>query len=405
MLTGIFWLAAPFNKKAKLSLQGRKDSRSSIKGVFTKNDRVVWVHCASLGEFEQGRPIIEEVKKQYPHYKIAVTFFSPSGYEVRKNYELADWIGYIPFDTRNKVRAFVKELNPEIVYFVKYEFWHNLIRASRKHGAKLYLVSGIFRKDQQFFKSYGRWFCESLRCFDKLFIQNKASADLLDSIGIKHYEVSGDTRFDRVIQIAERSKNFPLIEEFSRDNKVIIGGSTWNPDEEIISEYFNKKYINMPDLKVVIAPHEFDEKRIEDIKSKFKDEVCTIDELEQNGNTSCRVLIINRFGMLSAIYKYAFMAHIGGGFGKSIHNLPEAAVYGIPLSFGPRNDKFQEAQALKQCGGGMEVNDPAEYEEFMSKIISDNTLYKKLCNSSKDYIYHNQGATEKIISQTIKNNE
>ncbi|MFV0483157.1 MAG: 3-deoxy-D-manno-octulosonic acid transferase [Bacteroidales bacterium] len=401
MLAGIFWFAALFNKKARLSLRGRKESRHSIKGVFGKADRVVWVHCASLGEFEQGRPIIEKIKEQYPHYKIAVTFFSPSGYEVRKNYELADWIGYIPFDTRSRVEAFVKELNPELVYFVKYEFWHNLIRAAKRHGAKLYLVSGIFRKNQSFFKFYGKWFRESLKCFDKLFVQNEASSKLLKSIRIENCEICGDTRFDRVIQIAERSKDFPLIEEFSQNNKVVIGGSTWPPDEDIISEYFNRKCVDIPDLKVIIAPHEFDSKRIEAIKSRFKGSVCTIDELERNNNTSCRVLIVNCFGMLSSIYKYAFMAHVGGGFGKSIHNLPEAAVYGIPVSFGPRNEKFQEAQALKECGGGIEVSNYVEYEEFMSKVISDYAMYKELCNSSKDYIYRNQGATTKIVSETV----
>lgn len=397
---GTFHIATLVNKKARLGIQGRRESKQSIRGVFGKNDRVVWVHCASLGEFEQGRPIIEEIKKQHPYYKIVITFFSSSGYEIRKNYELADWIGYIPFDTKKRVDLFIRELNPELAYFVKYEFWHNLIRSAKNHGTKLYLVSGIFRRDQIFFKFYCKWFQRTLKCFERLFIQDETSAKLLDSIGLNNYEICGDTRFDRVIQIAENSNEFPLIDEFCKNFKVIIGGSTWEPDEDIISMYFNRNYEKQTALKVIIAPHEFNDKRIEEIRRKFKGDVCTIDELETSGNTTCRVLIINRFGMLSSIYKYAFMAHIGGGFGKSIHNLPEAAVYGIPVSFGPNNKKFKEAQDLKDCRGGEEVNKPLEYEEFVDKLFANEELYKSSCTSSKNYIYANRGATKKIISSS-----
>jgi len=332
-------LVAPFNTKAKLWVEGRKNWEKKITDKIKPGDRTMWIHCASLGEFEQGRPVIEAIKKEIPGIKVVLTFFSPSGYEIRKNYAGADCIIYLPSDTTGNSSKFIKLVNPEFVIFVKYEFWSNYISAVYENSIPLYLVSGIFRPSQSFFKWYGSFFRKMLRKFEKIYVQDQRSQELLKSIGLTNSEVAGDTRFDRVKQLTGTARDIPQLEQFRGKERMFLAGSSWKPDEEIIARYINSS----PDkMKWVFAPHEIDLPHIERLEKLFTVKVVRFSRFDDN-SADARVLIIDNIGMLSSAYKYAYIAAIGGGFGKGIHNILEPACWGIPVLFGPKYKKFKEA--------------------------------------------------------------
>lgn len=388
-------LAAPFSKRAALLVKGRKTVWDTLGGVSLEGD-VIWVHCASLGEFEQGRPLIEAIRKKNPSYKIVLSFYSPSGYEVRKNYKEADVVCYLPSDTRANAKRFISTVNPRMVFFVKYEYWYNYFRELKEVGTPLYLVSAIFRKDQIFFKWYGGWFRKILNNVKCFYIQDEKSAALLDGIGIKAYIVAGDTRFDRVAAIAAAANPIPVVENFATGAKVLVAGSTWPADEQIIASYINN---SAKDVKLIIAPHMVDESHIQQLERRFALPVCRYTKVKGEIGADVRVLIIDTIGLLSAIYRYGSVAYLGGGFGKGIHNTLEAATYGMPVIFGPRHHKFKEAIDLKEKGAGFSINDSVEFGNLMERLWDDENkdYLKKSGEAALEYVQSMCGATEEIL--------
>ncbi len=372
---------------------------SILREGIHSDDRVVWFHASSLGEFEQGRPIMERLHKNHPEYKILLTFFSPSGYEVRKNYEHAGVVCYLPFDTKRAVRRFLDAAHPEIAIFIKYEFWYFFLSRLHKRGARVYSVSSIFRDEQIFFKY--KWAAKVLRQFDHFFVQNSHSADLLKGIGITDVTVSGDTRFDRVLDIKKQSSDLPLVKIFKDGKQVFVAGSSWEPDEQIYIPYFEAH----PEWKLVIAPHKIEEERLMRLINSLTGRKCVryteMKELLDKGDNDSEirlrdadVLIVDCFGKLSSIYRYGEIALVGGGFGAGIHNVPEAAVYGIPVLFGPNNRKFREAQALKKRGGAFEISDKESFSSIMDYLISDTAKLNQAGKIAGEYINGNAGAAE-----------
>ena len=396
--------AAIFNKKARKMVVGIAQTYTLLRRHIKKTDRVVWFHAASLGEFEQGRPLMERLRMERPEYKILLTFFSPSGYEVRKDYEGADLVCYLPFDTPGNALSFLRLAHPEIAVFIKYEFWTNYLTTCRRKGIKVYSVSSIFRPDQHFFKWYGS--LKPIRQFTHLFVQNETSRKLLEEHGISNVTVVGDTRLDRVIAIKEAAAPLPLVEQFAGDAPCFIAGSSWGPDEEIYIPYFAQHR----DWKLIIAPHVISETHLKDIEKLLDDNGIShirYTLLEQDGSLKSegsRALIVNCFGKLSSIYRYGKVALVGGGFGVGIHNVPEAAVYGIPVIFGPNNQKFREAQALKACGGSFEYQDDESFAAIMDKFISSPADLQKAGQAAGDYINANAGAADKCFSAIFKSN-
>ena len=380
-----------------------------------KTDRVVWFHAASLGEFEQGRPLMERLRRECPEYKILLTFYSPSGYEVRKDYEGADLVCYLPFDTPGNALSFLRLAHPEIAIFIKYEFWTNYLITCRRKGIKIYSVSSIFRPDQYFFKwhMFGKYpTLKPLRQFNHLFVQNESSKKLLAEYGITNVTVVGDTRLDRVIAIKNAAAPLPLVEQFAGDAPCFIAGSSWGPDEEIYIPYFAKH----KDWKLIIAPHVISETHLKDIEKLLEDNGFShvrYTELEASPNglpimgemsegQRGSSLIINCFGKLSSIYRYGKVALVGGGFGVGIHNVPEAAVYGVPVLFGPNNEKFREAQALKACGGSFEYQDDASFAALMDNFINNPEALQKAGEAAGSYINANAGAADKCFNAIFK---
>lgn len=388
-------LAALFgHKKAERLIEGHREIFSSLeKGIKEGND-YVWFHASSLGEFEQGRPLIEKFRATHPEYRVVLTFFSPSGYRSARNYQQADVVCYLPFDTPANVRRFLDIVNPKMVFFVKYEFWLNYLSALKKRNIPTYIVSSIFRKEQVFFRWWGGFYRKALHCFTHLFVQNESSKELLASIGVKNVTVVGDTRFDRVAKIAEQAHLLPLVASFVEDGKkIFIAGSSWGPDEDVYIPYFNRT----PGWKLIIASHEVNEERIKQIEEQVRG-LCvrytqaTIEEVR-----SAKCLIIDCFGLLSSIYRYGTVAYVGGGFGVGIHNVLEAAVYGIPVFFGPNNYKFQEAQQLKACGGGIEISSRAEFEEKIAAMDKDSSVIENAGDAAGKYVSQNAGASARIF--------
>ncbi len=386
-------LVAGFNSKAKLRSEGVKLTFQKLKAFDSEN--VIWVHCASLGEFEQGRPLIEKIKDNFPDYKIALSFFSPSGYEIRKNYEKADIVFYLPADTMKNAENLVSLLNPKFVFFIKYEFWYRYLRELKNRQIPAYLISGIFRKNQIFFKIYGSFFRNILKSFTHLFVQNDNSADLLNKIGIKNVSITGDTRFDRVIEIAQKRKKFEIIEKFIDGKFVFIAGSTWKPDEEIIFDFINTQDIE--EIKFIIAPHEVKNDNIKRILNLTDKKIIRYSECDIENVDDARVMIIDNIGMLSSLYAYADVAYIGGGFGSGIHNTLEAAVFGIPVIFGPKYHKFDEAKELIKRKAGFSVSKKSEFEELFLKFTYDSDFRKQCGENAEKYINENTGASEKIL--------
>lgn len=393
-----------FNAKVRKMWRGERDAFRVLRQKVDPAARYVWFHAASLGEFEQGRPLMEQLRREHPELKILLTFFSPSGYEVRKDYEGADIVCYLPLDTISNARRFLRIIRPEKAFFIKYEFWYNYLHILKHRGVPVYSVSSIFRPDQVFFKWYGRQYGRVLNCFTHFFVQNEQSCELLKSIGITNVTITGDTRFDRVLQIRDAAKRLPVLEMFiDKHPHVFVAGSSWPPDEEIFIRYFKEH----PEWKLVIAPHVIGDDHLRQIEKAVAGRRCVRYTTAANDRTfsdatgelisDADVLIINCFGLLSSIYRYATVAYVGGGFGVGIHNTVEAAVWGVPVIFGPNNQKFQEAQELKACGGGIEINSYDDFSQTMDRFAADATALEQAGAAAGNYVKHHSGATDKIL--------
>lgn len=387
-------LASPFNRKARLWLTGRKGWEESLAEKIKPGDKNIWIHCASLGEFEQGRPVIEALRERAPRYNIVLTFFSPSGYEVRKDYKHAGPVCYLPVDTPRNAKKFVQIVNPLFVIFVKYEFWKNYISELGEKDIPLYLISAIFRQDQHFFRWYGAYFRGILKRVTHFFVQDGRSAELLKGIGIGNVTLAGDTRFDRVMQISAAAGDIPVIDDFRGGGKLFLAGSSWREDEEIIAEYIGR---HPGKLKWVFAPHEVERSNISRLERLFKVKTVRFSEYGE-GSSDARVLIMDNVGMLSSAYRYAFVAAIGGGFGKGIHNILEAACWGVPVLFGPNYRKFREAVDLIKSGGAVSFSDYEGFEGALDRWISDDNHYRKASEKAGHYVKENTGATGKIVT-------
>ena len=417
-------IASLFNKKMRKMWRGQRKAISYLKANVEDGARYVWFHAASLGEFEQGRPIMEQLRREHPEYKILLTFFSPSGYEVRKNYEGADLICYLPVDTIVNARRFLRAVRPEMAFFIKYEFWYNYLHILKHRQVPLYSVSSIFRPDQIFFRWYGRQYSRVLKCFTRFFVQNDISRELLASIGITAVDVTGDTRFDRVLQIKEAAKQLPVVSNFceyniadnpdddlvyacagfTRPAGVFVAGSSWPPDEDIFIRYFlEHKKFGYGKWKLIIAPHVIDEDHLTQIEQKLQG--CKVVRYTKAKTDSsiqqADVLIIDCFGLLSSIYRYGTVAYVGGGFGVGIHNLPEAAVWGIPVFFGPNNARFQEAQELKGNSGGIEISSYDDFARQMDELSAHPEDLRQRGEAAGDYVKERAGATAKILNSVF----
>jgi len=386
-------LASLWNPKAKLWTTGRKNVFERMARAISPSDRIVWIHVASLGEFEQGRPLMEQIRKQYPEFKILLTFFSPSGYEVRKDYKGADYIFYMPIDTPRNVGRFLDIAHPEIAVFVKYEFWLNYLRQLKARGARTYVISSIFRRNSIFFRSYGFLWRQALDAFDRIFVQNEESRELLHGIGFDNVIVAGDTRFDRVAAIAEAVKRIDAIETFKGDAPLFIAGSTWRPDEEILMELI----ADNPRIKFVIAPHEMDEVRINRIMTQTCGRAVRYTHCDAQSLARSQVLILDTVGILASVYRYASWAYIGGGFGVGIHNTLEAATFALPIAFGPNYAKFKEARDMVALGAATKVESAEELKRWFAPLRDDSVLRAKVSSTAKDYTVKNQGATSLIM--------
>ncbi len=398
ILTLLFSILSPFNKKASLWFKGRRLWREKLRENLNPQERKLWIHCSSLGEFEQGRPIIEGIKETHPELKIILTFFSPSGYENRKSYSEADYICYLPADIKSNARDFISLVNPEFVIFVKYEFWNNYITELHNRDIPLYLVSAIFRPDQHFFRWYGAFFRKMLKKIDKIFVQDQRSVELLRSIGIDNAILAGDTRFDRVVKIAATAGDIPQLEQFRGGEKMFLAGSSWRRDEEIISQYINKFPGRM---KWVFAPHEIDKSNIERLENLFDEKVIRFSEFTLSA-TDSRVLIIDNIGMLSSAYKYASIAEVGGGFGSGIHNILEPACWKIPVLFGPNHKEYKEAVDLIAEDGAMTFDSFGGFSAILDRLLSDGNYYLKSAAKAGEYISKNTGATGRILVEIFR---
>ena len=395
-------LVSPFNKKAKKMLAGQKDTFSILKNQLDPDASYIWFHAASLGEFEQGRPLIEKIRKEKPEYKILLTFFSPSGYEVRKNYPEADIVCYLPFDHVWNARKFLALVKPVMAIFIKYEFWLNYLNQLKLLNIPTYIISAIFRPTQVFFHWYAFRYRKVLKNYNRLFVQDQQSLDLLKKFDILNASVAGDTRFDRVYEIFEQRKELALIEKFlnhTEKEKVLtlVAGSTWIKDEDILIPYFNQH----PEIKLIIAPHEIDAQRIEALKSRITRPVLSYSHAKEDNINDADCLIIDCIGLLSSVYRYGELAYVGGGFGKGIHNILEAAVYGIPVIFGPNYDKFKEAKELIACSGAIAVKDKDDFVYRINDFLSYSELTRKYGKSAKEYVFSNLGATQNIYGVII----
>lgn len=392
--------ASVFHKKARMMRFGQWKTNGILRDRIAAGDRYIWFHAASLGEFEQGRPLIEKIRAAHPEYKILLTFFSPSGYEVRKNYPGADVVCYLPFDTPYRVRKFLHLAHPAMAIFIKYEFWGNYLRELQRRQVPTYIISAVFRREQAFFRWYGKPYLRMLRCFDHLFVQDRPSADLLAAQGITNTTVTGDTRFDRVIDVQQQARLLPMVEQFIRGAEggekpfVLVAGSTWPPDEEFIIACFNAH----PRMKLIIAPHEIDQGRLLDIHSRLKRPSVRLSDTNENHVASKDCLIIDSFGLLSSIYRYGDAAYVGGGFGKGIHNTLEAAVYGIPVLFGPRYGKFREAADLIASGGGFSVANGEAFDARMDVLLSSADALHAAGEAAGRFVSRNAGATDRILA-------
>lgn len=392
-------LISPFHKKARLMRLGQWKTNGILREKIDRNAKYIWFHASSLGEFEQGRPLIEKIKAEHPEYKILLTFFSPSGYEVRKNYGGADVVCYLPFDTPYRVKKFLDLSKPVMAIFIKYEFWDNYLSELKRRNIPVYIVSAIFRKEQLFFKWYGGMYRKVLSYFTHIFVQDDASRELLSKYGVTNVSVFGDTRFDRVQDVYKNTKQVPMVDLFVNNNRsdnqlTMVAGSSWQQDEEVYLNYFNEH----PELKLIIAPHEIHKDHLMHIESMLKRPSIRLSEATEKDIKGKSCLIVDSFGLLSSIYRYGDLAYIGGGFGAGIHNVLEAAVYGIPVIFGPKYQKFKEARDLLQVGGAFSITDEKTFESKMEELSTYRDLLEAAGAAAGDFVKSNIGATNRIIA-------
>lgn len=396
-------IASLFNEKVRKMWRGEREAVKVLKAKVDPTAQYVWFHAASLGEFEQGRPLMEQLRKDHPEYKILLTFYSPSGYEVRKNYAGADIICYMPVDTVTNARRFLRAVRPVMAFFIKYEFWYNHLHILKHRGVPTYSVSSIFRPDQVFFKWYGREYGHVLKCFTHFYVQNEESRQLLAKIGITNSTVTGDTRFDRVLQIKDAAKQLPLVEAFvgkqssNAQQKVFVAGSSWLPDEQIFMKYFKEH----TDWKLIVAPHVIGEDHLKQIAALTDRKMVRYTQATQENVVDADILIVDCFGLLSSIYHYADIAYVGGGFGVGIHNVLEAAVWNIPVIFGPNNKRFQEAQELMAAGGGFEITDDASFQQLMDCMDSDSSQLHAASKAAGNYVASGAGATRRVLDEAF----
>ena len=386
-------LAAPFYSKAKLWCVGRDGMYERMRSAIGDAENIVWIHVASLGDFEQGRPLVDYIKEHYPEYKILLTFFSPSGYEVRKDYKNADYVFYIPADTKREVRQFLDIVQPKVVIFVKYEFWLNMLTELHRRNVRTFIVSAIFRRNSIFFNPFGLIWRRALHSFETLFVQDDSSKRLLSNIGVTNVDIAGDTRFDRVATIAESGDRVEIIEQFKGDRRLFVAGSTWGADESVLLPLINAN----PDIKFVIAPHEIEESRIERLTRGIDGGVARYTQLSGVDLTEKQVLILDTMGLLSRVYGSAEWAYIGGGFGVGIHNTLEAAVYGIPVAFGPKYRKFKEACDLISLGVAQSVRNDNELLQWFDSLRDNKVRLAEISHTSEMYVAKHRGATEKVV--------
>ena len=392
-------LISPFHKKARLMRLGQWKTNGTLREKIDRNAKYIWFHASSLGEFEQGRPLIEKIKAEHPEYKILLTFFSPSGYEVRKNYGGADVVCYLPFDTPYRVKKFLDLSKPVMAIFIKYEFWDNYLSELKRRNIPVYIVSAIFRKEQLFFKWYGGMYRKVLSYFTHIFVQDDASRELLSKYGVTNVSVFGDTRFDRVQDVYKNTKQVPMVDLFVNNNRsdnqlTMVAGSSWQQDEEVYLNYFN----DHPELKLIIAPHEIHKDHLMHIESMLKRPSIRLSEATEKDIKGKSCLIVDSFGLLSSIYRYGDLAYIGGGFGAGIHNVLEAAVYGIPVIFGPKYQKFKEARDLLKVGGAFSITDEKAFESKMEELSTYRDLLEAAGAAAGDFVKSNIGATNRIIA-------
>ncbi len=387
------YLLFPFSRKPRKMIKGHWVVYDLLRQQREENADYIWFHAASLGEFEQGRPMIEEIKRRHPDKKILLTFFSPSGYEVRKHYEGADIVCYLPFDKPHNVRKFLDLARPSMAFFIKYEFWKNYLDELKRRGIPTYSVSSVFRKDQVFFKWYGGLYRKVLHDFTCLYVQNELSRRYLAKIGVTDVKIAGDTRFDRVLEIMHSAKELPLVEAFCGGGQVLVAGSSWQPDEELFIRYFNEH----PGMKLIIAPHVIDDLHLVDIINRLKRPYVRYSKATPEKAAKADCLIVDCYGLLSSIYRYGTMSYVGGGFGVGIHNTLEAAVYGIPVIFGPKYQKFVEAKELIETGGAFTISNYAALEALLDRLVSDKEFLTKSGEAAGHYVVSRAGATEKIL--------
>ena len=401
-------IASLFNEKVRKMWRGERAAFDVLKQKVDPEAKYVWFHAASLGEFEQGRPIMERLRSEHPEYKILLTFFSPSGYEVRKNYEGADIICYLPLDTPINAIRFLRLVRPVMAFFIKYEFWYNYLHILKYRKVPAYSVSSIFRPEQVFFKWYAKKYAGVLRCITHFFVQNEQSRELLEKIGITEVTISGDTRFDRVLQIKEQSKRLPLVEAFKnkkqtveeaykQEYKVFVAGSSWPPDEDIFIRFFNEH----PEWKLIIAPHVIGDDHLQQIISKLNRKTVRYTEATPETAAEAQCMIIDCFGLLSSIYHYGEVAYVGGGFGVGIHNVLEAAVWNVPVFFGPNNKRFQEAQQLLASGGAVEITDYNSFDSAMTRFMNDEEWLKECGSKAGEYVKSKAGATDIVLKESL----
>jgi len=393
----ILKIIALFNQKIALFINGRKETWKKIKEGISEKDKVIWMHCASLGEFEQGRPILEKLKELHPTKKIVLTFFSPSGYEIRKNYELADIVCYLPLDSKKNVQKFLDMLNPVLVLFVKYEFWPNYLNELKKREIKTFLISGIFRKNQLFFKWYGGYLKKALNAFTHFFVQDETSNQLLKSINFNNITVSGDTRFDRVFEITQQNNHLQFIQEFVNNSYTVVAGSTWKDDEDLLVNYINTKASK--NEKFIIAPHNINSDAIKELKASIHKKVVMFSEKERQNITEFQVFIVDTIGILTKIYSYANVAYVGGGFTKSgVHNVLEPATFGIPIVIGPNYFKFNEAKDLIKNEACFVVDNSQKLSVLLNEFFQQKTKREQAGKNALNYVKNKTGATAKILN-------
>lgn len=399
LISPLIRIAAAFSPKMKLFVAGRKDVFETLKAKIAAGDKTIWFHAASLGEYEQGLPVMERIKALYPKHKIILTFFSPSGYEVRKNTKAADVVVYLPLDTKANAKQFVQLVKPEMAFFIKYEFWPNYLNELNNHNVKTYLISGIFRESQTFFKWYGGFYREALKTFERFFVQNESSRILLRQIGFSNSTVSGDTRYDRVSEILERDNTLPFIEEFANEKTILVFGSSWPKDEAMFYGFINSSTANGAPLKYIIAPHTVGRDHIEEIRKNLTGaNVVLFSEKEGKDLAEYDVLIADTIGILTKIYSYADIAYVGGGFGTSgLHNILEPAAFGVPVVIGPNHQKFPEAAAMIQMGGCISVKNEVEMTEALSRLAGNIDERHETGHRAGTFVYMNRGAVDVIL--------